>query len=67
MKEKVKDIVEKELKSAKKDPYHHEGLISDEEIRIARQKISGGIKGDELDDNEEEGGLNKGFEKSVND
>jgi len=38
MKEKVKDIVEKELKSAKRDPYHHEGLISDEEIRIARQK-----------------------------
>jgi hypothetical protein len=61
---KNKPEVKEKVKS---DPYHHEGLISDEEIRIANQKIHGGIKGDEMDDNEEEGSLNKGFEKSVND
>jgi len=52
-----------ELQVEKPFLHENEGLISDEEIRIAIKKTHSGIKGD-LDDNEEENTEQKGFDRS---
>jgi len=43
--------------------HEKEGLIQDEEINIALKKIHSGLEGD-LDDNEEENTMQKGFDRS---
>lgn len=57
---KTKEI---ELEEEVQILHENEGLISDEEIRIALKKTHSGLK-DDLDDNEEEDTMQKGFDRS---